>query len=94
MMKNWLPAEFGIIVRAMERTPGVCFRLFVKPLLENSPWMLYPGPADTGSFRISALDHETSDDTVEDHTVIKSFVYQRDEIIYWYLGRFPDKALL
>ena len=47
--------------------------------------------ADTGSFRISALDHETSDDTVEDHTVIKSFVYQRDEIIYCIWGDFRIK---
>ena len=29
---------------AMERTPGVCFRSFLKRFWENSPLMLYPGP--------------------------------------------------
>ena len=39
MMKNWLPAESGTMVRAMERTPAVCFKLLEKPLEENSPRM-------------------------------------------------------
>ena len=35
--ENWLPALSGIIVRAIERTPSVCLRSFLKPLAENSP---------------------------------------------------------
>ena len=40
MMKNWLPAEFGSMARAMDSTPRVCLRSFLKPLLVNSPSML------------------------------------------------------
>ena len=40
MMKNWLPALFGIMVRAMESTPRSCLRSFLKPLRVNSPLML------------------------------------------------------
>ena len=37
-MKNWLPAELGAMVRAMDKTPRVCLRSFcLKPLAENSP---------------------------------------------------------
>ena len=43
MIKNWDPAEFGIMERAIESTPASCFNWFVNPLLENSPLMLYPG---------------------------------------------------
>ena len=39
MMKNWLPAELGIMERAMERTPRSCLSLFLKPLPLNSPLM-------------------------------------------------------
>ena len=34
-----LPPESGIIVRAIDKTPGSCFRSFGKPLDENSPLM-------------------------------------------------------
>ncbi len=34
------PAESGRMERAMERTPSVCFRSFLKPFCENSPLML------------------------------------------------------
>ena len=39
MMKNWLPALFGRWLLAMERTPVVCFRSFLKPFIANSPLM-------------------------------------------------------
>ena len=40
IMKNWLPAESGICDLAMDITPSVCKRSFLKPLLENSPLIL------------------------------------------------------
>jgi len=39
MMKNWLPAEFGELERAMESTPRLCLRSFFTPLNRNSPLM-------------------------------------------------------
>ncbi len=39
-----IKGEFGIIVRAIESTPGSCFKSFLKPLLVNSPLIEYPGP--------------------------------------------------
>ena len=38
--------------------------------------------AHTGSFRISSLNHESFDDTVENQSVIKSLFYQTDKVIY------------
>ena len=37
--------------------------------------------AHSGSFRASALDHETVDDTVEDQSVIESFLYKAYEVV-------------
>ena len=36
----------------------------------------------TGSVRASALDHKAVDDTMEDQTIIKSFFYKTDKIVY------------
>ena len=43
-MKNWLPALFGFMARAMDITPRLCFMGFFTPFAANSPFMLYPGP--------------------------------------------------
>ena len=43
-MKNWLPALSGCMALAMERTPALCFRSFLKRFWLNSPLMEYPGP--------------------------------------------------
>ena len=37
--------------------------------------------AHAGAFGIAALDHESGDDAMEDHAVIKLFVDQRDEVV-------------
>ena len=35
----------------------------------------------SGSIRASTLDHESTDDTVEDQSVIESFLYKADEVV-------------
>ena len=37
--------------------------------------------AHSGSFRASALDHETVDDTVEDQSVVKALVHKTDKVV-------------
>ena len=40
------------------------------------------GAAGTSAQRVAALNHETGNDAVEDHTVIKTLVNQGDEVVH------------
>ena len=73
MIKNWLPAEFGCMARAMERTPAVCFRSFFKSVLSEFTLNAVSRTAHTCSVRASSLDHETVDHTMENKSVIEAF---------------------
>ena len=44
MMKNWLPALLGFMLRAMLMTPRTCLMGLLTPLAANSPLMFQPGP--------------------------------------------------
>ena len=52
------------------------------------------GASGSVSVRISALDHETLDDSVENQSVIKFFVDQADKIVYGNRGGFRIKLSL
>ena len=40
------------------------------------------GPAHSGALRVATLDHKTIDDTMEDQSIVKPFLNQRDKILY------------
>ena len=70
-MKNWLLAEFGLVVRAMEQTPRTCGSS------ENSAFRFgFFEPPDAGAGGIAALGHEARDHAVEDHAVVEAFARQ------------------
>ena len=75
MMKNWLPAELGSFVRAMESTPRSCLRV-VEFGLE-----LVARAAGAGAGGVAALDHEAGDHAVEDHAVVEAFRGEEDEAV-------------
>ena len=82
MMKNWLPALSGNMVRAMERTPGGVCEVVLKSVLGELTLDAVIRAAGACACRISALDHESRDDAVEDKAVIEAFFYQTDEVVY------------
>ena len=82
MMKNWLPAESGCMALAMERTPSVCFKSFLKPFWGKFALDIVAQAAHAGSVRTAALNHKAVDDAVEDQSVIVAFLDQADKIVY------------
>ena len=51
-------------------------QIFVKLVLEFIPWTSH-----AGSGGIASLHHEVSDDTMEDGFIVKTFIYQKHEIV-------------
>ena len=93
-MKNWLPALSGNMVRAYgENAWGVC-EVVLKSVLGELTLDAVIRAAGACACRISALDHESRDDAVEDQAVIEAFFYQTDEVVYGVRRGFPGKALL
>ena len=74
-MKNCVPAEFGSLLRAIDRTPGDVRRV-VEFRLD-----LVAAAAGAGAERAAALDHETVDDAVEDQIVVEADLGQGDEVL-------------
>jgi hypothetical protein len=75
-MKNWLVAEFGSEVRAMDRVP----RVFCRPLLASfliGPWFLLLHLVS----ETAALDHEARDHAVENRVVVETAVDVLQEIL-------------
>ena len=71
-MKNWLLAEFGSLVRAIEQTPRTCGSA------ENSCLQvrLRRAAGAVAVSAVAALGHEAGDDAVERHAVIEALVRQ------------------
>ena len=73
MMKNWLPALLGFMLRAMLMTP----RAVSGKLALDVP----ARATGAGAQRAAALDHKAGDDTVEGQAVVKAFLDQLFEIL-------------
>ena len=65
----------------MESTPRACSRGLANPFEANSPLDTVTGTSNADPLRVTALDHEITDDSVKYQSVIKMFLDQRDEII-------------
>ena len=65
-MKNWLPAELGRWLRAMEITALDAVA----------------GAAHAGALRVAALNHKAGDDAVENGAVVKAALDQVNEVVH------------
>ena len=77
-MKNWLLAEFGSLVRAIEQTPRTCGSA------ENSAFRfgLYEPPVPLPVSAVAALGHEAGDHAVERHAVVEALVRQLADALH------------
>ena len=82
MTKNWLPAELGAMVRAMDSTPVVVDQVVLAEAVGGELAVdLIAGAAHAVAVGAAALDHEAGDDPVEGQAVIEALVSQRDEVV-------------
>ena len=58
------------------------FQVIFKSVLCKFTFNAVSRTTHTGSIRASALDHKAVDDTVEDQSVIETFLYKTDKIVY------------
>ena len=80
MMKNWLPALLGLMLRAMLMTPRVCLMGIVHAVGSKLALDVPAGAAGAVAQRAAALDHKAGDDAVERQAVVKALADQLLEI--------------
>ena len=81
MMKNWEPAELGLMALARESTPGGVLQGIEHAVLGKFSFNAVAGASHSGALRASALDHKAADYPVENQTVVKAFLNQADKLL-------------
>ena len=69
------------MARAMESTPLRMLQIVLHAILGEFSFDAVARAAHSGTFRIAALDHEASDHSVEDQTVIEMAADQAEKIV-------------